>query len=62
MVSLPPVGREKVLEIGEAGERVVVDVEKQLLPFDVEGIGLVRAHGPSLKAFVDVRLGCSVEM
>ena len=62
MVNLPPVGREKALEIGEAEERAVVDVEKQLLPFDVEGIGLVRAHGPSLKVSVDVRLGCSVEM
>ena len=55
-------GRAKVLEIGEAGERAVVDVGKQLLPFDVDDIGLVKDHGPFLKVFVDVRLEYSVEV
>ena len=62
MVSLLPVGRGKVLEIGEVGERAVVDVGKPLLPFDVDGIDLVKEHGPFLKVFVDVRLECSVEV
>ena len=62
MVSLLPVGKEKALGIGEVGERAVVDAGKQLLPFDVDGIGLVKAHGPFLKVFVDVRPECSVEV
>ena len=61
-VILLPVGRAKVLEIGEAGERAVVDVGRLLLTFDVDGIGLVKAHGPFLEVFVDVRLECSVEV
>ena len=62
MVSLLPVGKEKALGIGEVGERAVADAGKQLLPFDVDGIGLVKAHGPFLKVFVDVRPECSVEV
>ena len=54
--------KEKVLEIGEAGERGVIDVGTRLSPFGVGGIGWAGAHGPFPKVFVDVRLECSGEV